>query len=183
MENNTNETIIRYTSVFKPREAIPYSKIAIWNRYFRSKVLLIATFVPTIAAIYFLLSDRNNPFWWLFVIIMFYPVFSFLGFLLKIYNHLKFRSPLDVAETEYTFMNNGILIDRRGAEKLDLMHWDDVNFLYEMKEYFLLFKSDTLVLVLIKKDMKEGQCDRIRKYILRHLPPAKSINYKKTLFF
>ena len=102
--------IIRFTSTYKP-DGKDYTKVTLWNRYIQNKTLLFTLFIPTAAAIYFLVSDPG-PFWWMFVLIMFYPLYSIIGFLFKIKKHLKFRNPADIAKTEFTFMNNGILADR-----------------------------------------------------------------------
>lgn len=174
--------IIRFTSTFKP-EKKDYTKISIWNRYFRNKTLMLTILIPTAGALYFLYSDPHTPFWWVFILIALYPFYSLMGFYFKIQNHLKYRSPMDTAKTEYTFMNNGILADRHEIEKLDLFHWDDVDMLWELKGFLLLYKKERLVLVFNKADMGEGQCDAIREYITKHLPRRNSPTYKKSTLF
>lgn len=174
--------IIRFQSIYKP-EGKEYVKVTLWNRFMHTKSLLLFTFLPTALALYFLLKDIHSPLWWVFVIIMFYPVYTIAAFLIKVKHHLKLRSVLDSAPTEFTFMTNGILVDRKGAESNKLIYWKDLDFLYELKDFFLLYKNDILILVLSKKDMKDGQCDEIKKYILKFLPLSKGRNYKKTWIF
>lgn len=174
-------SVIRFTSTFKP-DGKDYAKITLWNRYIHNKTILLSLFIPTAAALYFLFTDPG-PFWWIFVIIMFYPLYSVLGFSFRIRRHLKFRSPADIARTEYTFMNNGVLADRIDMQKLDLIHWEDANMLWELKDYLLLYNKDKLLLVFAKKDMEEGQLDSIRDFILAHLKNRQGNNYKKSRLF
>ena len=173
--------VIRFTSTFKP-EGRDYTKITLWNRSVHNKTILFSLFIPTAAALYFLITEPG-PFWWIFVIIMFYPLYSLIAFTLKIKKHLKFRSPADIAKTEYTFMNNGVLADRMEMQKLDLIHWEDVNMLWELKDYLMLYNKDKLVLVFTKKDMEPGQLDQIRDFILKHLTNRQGNNYKKSRLF
>ncbi|MCI9541219.1 MAG: hypothetical protein HFG39_09205 [Lachnospiraceae bacterium] len=173
--------IIRFTSTYKP-DGKDYTKVTLWNRYIQNKTLLFTLFIPTAAAIYFLVSDPG-PFWWMFVLIMFYPLYSIIGFLFKIKKHLKFRNPADIAKTEFTFMNNGILADRMEMQKLDMIHWEDANILWELKDFFLLYQKDKLLFVFVKKDMEPEQEDVIREFILKHLSNRQGKTYKKSLFF
>lgn len=174
-------SVIRFTSTFKPNNK-NYTKITLWNRYVRNKTVLLTSLIPTAGAVYFLYSG-GGTFWWLFVLIMFYPLYSVLGFYLKIKKHLKFRSPADIAKTEFTFMNNGLLIDRVDMQKLDMIHWEDVNVLWELKDYFLLYNRDKLVAVLAKEDMETGQADTIRSFITKHVKNRQGTNYKKSSLF
>lgn len=169
--------IIRFTSTFKP-DGTDYIKVTLWNRYIHNKTILFTLFLPTAGALYFLVTNPG-PFWWVFILIMFYPVYAVLGFTYQIKKHLKFRSPADTAKTEYTFMNNGILADRAELQTLDLIHWEDVDTLWELKDYFLLYYKGRLVLVLSKKDMEEGQPDAVRGFILKRIKQ----NYKKSRLF
>lgn len=174
-------SVIRFTSTYKP-DGKDYAKVTLWNRYIQNKTLLLTMFIPTVGALYFLFTEPG-PFWWLFVLIMLYPLYSILGFCFKIRNHLKFRSPADIARTEYTFMNNGILADRMEMQKLDMFHWEDVNLLWELKDFLLLYNKNKLVLVFAKRDMEPGQIDEIRSFILQHLPNQQVRNYKKSMLF
>lgn len=173
--------VIRFTSTFKP-DGKNYAKITLWNRYIRNKTVLLSLFIPTAGAIYFLYTG-TGPLWWLFVLIMFYPVYNVLGFMLKIKKHLRFRSPADISRAEFTFMNNGILVDRMEMQKLDMVHWEDVNTLWELKDYLLLYNRDRLVLVFSKKDMEPEQPDIIREFILNHLNNRQGRTYKKSSLF
>lgn len=173
--------VIRFTSTFKP-DGKNYTKITLWNRYIRNKTVLLTSFIPTVGAIYFLYNGAG-PFWWLFVLIMFYPLYSILGFTLKIKKHLKFRSPADIAKTEFTFMNNGILIDRFDMQKLDMIHWENVDIMWELKDYLLLYSKDKIIAVLSKKDMEPGQVDVIRDFIIKHVKNRQGSNYKKSSLF
>lgn len=173
--------VIRFTSTFKP-EGKDYTKITLWNRYIRNKTVLFSLFIPTAGAIYFLATGAGML-WWLFVLIMFYPLYNVIGFMFKIKKHLKLRNPADIAKTEFTFMNNGILIDRMELQKLDMVHWDDVNTLWELKDFLVLYNKDKLVLVFAKKDMEPGQVDMIRDFILKHVKNRQGSNYKKSSLF
>lgn len=174
-------SVIRFTSTYKP-DGKDYTKVTLWNRYIQNKTLLLTMFIPTAGALYFLFTEPG-PFWWLFVLIMLYPLYSVLSFWLKIKNHLKFRSPADIARTEYTFMNNGILADRTEMQKLDMFHWEDVNLLWELKDFLLLYNKNKLVLVFAKKDMGPGQVDEIRSFILQHISDRQVHSYKKSILF
>lgn len=173
--------IIRFTSTFKPVDK-DYTKVTLWNRYAHNRTLLLAMFIPTIGALYFLMNNPG-PLWWVFILIMFYPLYNVIGFYFKIKRHFKFRSPADTAKTEFTLMNNGILMDRHEIQKLDMLHWVDVNVIWELKEYFILYNKDKLVSVLVKKDMPAEQIDDIRKYLITHVKNRQGINYKKSRFF
>ncbi len=173
--------VIRFTSTYKP-DGKDYTKITLWNRYIQNKTLLVTLFIPTVGALYFLYTNPG-PFWWIFILIMLYPLYSVIGFSFKIKKHLKFRSPADIAKTEYTFMNNGILADRIEMQKLDMTHWEDVNTLWELKDYLLLYNKDRLVLVFSKKDMDPGQPEQIRSFILEHLSGRQGGRYKKSRLF
>lgn len=174
--------IIRFKSTFKP-SGPSYVKISLWNRYIRSKIILITSFIPTIVALYFILQDKGSPFFWVFFILLFYPVYSLIAFLLKIKKHLIYRSPLDTAVTDFTFMNNGILVERENAERPELYHWTEYTLLYELKDFMLLYKGEMLGLVFDKRDMDAEQLPLIRKYILKHLPKEHAYSYKKSIFF
>lgn len=173
--------IIRFTSTFKP-DGKDYTKITMWNRYIHNKTVLFVSFIPTVGAIYFLYNGAGS-FWWLFVLLMLYPLYGMLGFLLKIKKHLKFRSPADTAKTEFTLMNNGILLDRMDMQKLDMIHWEDINMTWELKDYYLLYNKDKLVTALVKKDMAPEQIDEVRKYLMKRVRNRQGINYKKSRFF
>lgn len=173
--------IIRFTSTFKP-DGKDYTKVTVWNNYVRNKKFLLTLFIPTAGSIYFLINGIGT-FWWIFVLLMFYPVYHLIGFLFKIKKHLKFRSPADIAKTEFTFMDNGILADRMEIQKLDMIRWDDVNILWELKKFFILCNNEKLVLVLPKKDMEPGQSELIRAFIQEHIKNRQGKNYKKSRIF
>lgn len=173
--------VIRFTSTFKP-VGNDYTKVTLWNRYVHNKSILFAMFIPTAGAIYFL-SSGAGPFWWLFVLIMLYPLYNIIGFFFKIKKHLKFRSPADVAKTEFTLMNNGILMDRIDMQKLDMVHWENIDMIWELKDYLILYNKEKLVTVFVKKDMADGQLDDIRKFLMRHVKNRQGLNYKKSRFF
>lgn len=174
--------VVRFTSTYKPHGK-DYAKITLWNRYIHNKTILFTLFIPTAGSLYFMITDPDNPFFPIFALIMLYPLYSVLAFSLKIRKHLKFRSPADIAKTEFTFMNNGVLADRMELQKLDLVHWEDVSCLWELKEHLLLYQKDKLLLVFSKKDMEPGQADAIREFILRHLSERHAKPYRKSLFF
>lgn len=170
--------IIRFTAPFKPEGAWAYSRIALWNRYLRSKLLLLMVFVPSAAAIYFLYTTTWTIFSWILILVACYPLLNLLQFLVQIRNHLRLRDPADTAETEFTLMHNGILVEQKSIDRLNLLHWDAFTQMYDWKEYFLLFHQDRLVLLFDKRFMEPGQEDNIRIYVHDHIP-AKSKGKKQ----
>lgn len=174
--------ILRFTAPFKP-EGKEYIYISLWNRYLRSKFLLITIFIPTLCSLYFILQGVDPYFLSVFILIACYPLFSVGVFLLKIKKHLKFRSPIDTAMTEFTLMDNGILIEREGQEMPEFFHWDKFDMCYELKRYLILFKNDTLILMFDKNCIDTGQVGKVRQFILKHMPESKKIVYKKSGLF
>lgn len=173
--------IIRFTSTFKPVGS-DYTRVALWNRYVHNKALLFSVFIPTIGAAYFLMNTPG-ALWWLFVLIMFYPVYHVIGFLFRIKRHFRFRSPADTAKTEFTLMSNGILMDRADMQKLDMLHWEEVNMIWELKDYLILYQKERLLTVLVKKDMEEGQPEEVRAFLIKHVKNRQGSNYRKSRLF
>lgn len=145
--------------------------------------MLLILITPPILGAYFLLTGTNTTFTLVInILLILYPIFSFLSFMRKINDHLKYRDATDTALTHFTFMDNGILIEQPEFDKLDMMYWNEFDCLHELKNYLILYKGDSLRLILDKKDMEEGQVDEIRGYILSHFTDSKA-KYKKTWIF
>lgn len=174
--------IIRFTAPFKPIGK-EYLYISIWNRYIRNIFLLFSIFLPTCCSIYFIVQGVDPIFLPVFLLIACYPLFHIGIYLLRIKQHLRYRSPLDTAMTAFTLMDNGILVEREGQELPELYHWDKFNMCYELKHYLLLYKTDALILIWNKTYMKQEEIGKIRRFVLEHLPENKKITYQKSSFF
>lgn len=174
--------ILRFTAPFKPKGK-EYIYVGMWNRYMKNKILLLSSFIPTFCSFYFIAQGVEPRYLPVFLLIACYPIFSVGAYLLRIKQHFRYRSPLDTAMTLFTLMDNGILIEKEGQEIPSLYHWDKFNLCYELKHYLLLYKTDTLLLVLDKTYIKPEELGKIRKFILEHLPDNKKIVYQKSTFF
>lgn len=174
--------ILRFTAPFKPKGK-KYIYIGMWNRYIKSKILLLSAFIPTFCSLYFIAQGVDPRYLPIFLLIACYPLFSVGAYLLRIKQHFRYRSPLDMAMTTFTLMDNGILIEREGQELPELYHWDKFNMCYELKEYLLLYKTDTLILIFDKTYMNAEEIGKIRQFILEHMPKNKKIVYQKSAFF
>lgn len=173
--------LIQFTSKYKP-EGKEYVKVTLWNHYISNKIMLFILILPPLLGFYFLFTGTITTFTLIInLVLILYPVFSVLAFLRKIKKHLDYRNPVDTALTQYTLMDNGILMEQPDFDKLNMKYWHEFDCLYELKDYFVLYYKDSLSLVLDKKDM-EGQIDQIRSYILSHLTDSKA-KYVKTWLF
>ncbi len=174
--------LIHFTSRFKP-EGKEYIRTTLWNHYISNKIMLLFLIAPPLLGVYFLVTGPATTLSLIFnIILILYPLFSFLSFYRKIMNHLKYRDETDTALTHYTFMDNGILLEQAEFDKLDMHYWHEYDCLYELKGYLILYYKDSLKLILDKKDMGEGQLDEIRSYILSHFAETKT-KYIKAWFF
>jgi len=174
--------LYRFTAPFKPK-GWDYIYVGLWNRYVRNKFLLISIFIPTVMSLYFVLQGIDPRFLPFFLLIACYPLFSVGAFLLQIKKHFAVRSPIDTAMTKFTLMDNGILMEREGREMPELCHWDQYNMCYELKRYLILFKTDSLRLILDKNYMNPKEVEQIRTFILNHMPENKKVVYKKSAIF
>lgn len=174
--------ILRFTAPFKPKGK-KYVYIGMWNRYIKNKILLLSLFIPTGCSFYFIAQGVEKRYLPIFLLIACYPIFSIVSYLLRIKQHFQYRSPLDMAMTIFTLMDNGILIEREGHELPELYHWNKFNLCYELKNYLLLYKTDNLLLVFDKTYIPSEELEKIRQFILEHMPKNKKVIYQKSAFF
>ena len=99
--------VIRFTSTFKP-DGKDYAKVTMWNRYIQNKTLLVTLFIPTVGALYFLYTNPG-PFWWIFLLIMLYPLYSVIGFSYKIKKQVCWKSNIPVSYLPYVFRKSFLL--------------------------------------------------------------------------
>lgn len=159
---------ITFSQPFKP-EGSDYVKLCLWNRYVHNRLRTVVTLLPCAFGVFFLIRSSNPYFIPVYILLVCYPALNVAAFLLRIRRHLRFRSKADTADTFFTVLENGILAERPEVELYHLYHWDEFSRVLDFSKYLLLYKGNSLMLVLQKEFMKESSPPEIRDYIAGQL--------------
>lgn len=149
-----------------------YQKIFYFNVFFRKPLMLILTclifllgLISLILPTFFQVSKVFS------VIFVLYPFLLFFMSSRKIQKAIKAKQKEGTEPQKMIVNDDGIISVK--PSKQAVYDWNRINYMYELKNYFLAYTDDNKILAFPKRDVTAEQCFTMRNLVINHM------SYKK----